>query len=79
MNRREVRTRLTPAAAKAERMFRAPAVKFSITGIRPLACKAKKVTAAPMPVGRSTPTGSAGAVTRSILRPSAKAARIRSV
>ncbi len=71
--------RLTPADPQAERTLRGPAVKFSITGTRPKACRAKKVTAAPRLVGNNTPTCSREAVTRAIRRPSAKAARTRSV
>ena len=56
-----------------------PAVKLSIAGTRPKACRAKKVTTAAELDGSSTPTRSPGSVMPAILRPSAKAARIRSV
>ncbi len=79
MNRREVSTRFTPAVAQAERTLRGPALKFSITGTRPMASRAKKVATAPRLVGSSTPTCSPGAVTFDSRRPRAKAARIRSV
>ncbi len=79
MNRREVRIRFTPAEAQAERTLRGPALKFSITGTRPRACRAKKVTTTPMLVGNRTPTCSPGSVSFSMRRPSAKLARIRSV
>ena len=56
-----------------------PAVKLSMVGTRPKACRAKKVTTAAALAGSITPTRSPGLVIASILRPSAKAARIRSV
>jgi hypothetical protein len=43
MNRREEMIRLTAAAPQADRILRAPAVKLSITGIRPVACRANTV------------------------------------
>ena len=60
-------------------MFRKPAVKFSMVGTRPKACRAKKVTTEPAPEGNRTPTCSPGSVMAAILRPKAKLARMRSV
>ena len=79
MKRWEVSTRLTPASLQAARRLRMPAVKLSMAGTRPKACRAKKVTTAPALEGSSTPTRSPRPVPAAILRPSAKLARIRSV
>ena len=79
MNRWEVSTRLTPASSQAAFRLRMPAVKLSMAGVRPKACRAKKVTTEAELAGSMTPTRSPGLVKAAILRPSAKAARIRSV
>ena len=79
MKRWEVRTVFTPASSQAAFRFRMPAVKFSMVGVRPVACRAKKVTTPPALDGSMTPTRSPLAVKPAILRPSAKAARTRSV
>jgi hypothetical protein len=79
MNLWAVSTRLILASLQAALMFRRPAVKFSMVGTRPKACRAKKVTTEPEPDGNRMPTFSPGLVMAAILRPSAKLARIRSV
>ena len=78
-NRWEVSKRLTPASSQAAFRFRMPAVKLSMVGVRPNACSAKNVTTDAELAGSITPTRSPGSVKPAILRPSAKAARIRSV
>ena len=79
MNRWEVSTVFTPASSQAAFRFRMPAVKFSMVGVRPMACRAKNVTTPPPLDGSMTPTRSPLVVKPAIFRPSAKAARIRSV
>ncbi len=54
-------------------------MKLSITGTRPMACRAKKVTTPAELVGSKTPTRSPFSVSRESLCPSANAARMTSV
>ncbi len=79
MKRFAVRTFLTPEALIAAFRFVSPAVKFSMTGTRPWACRPKKVTTTPMDEGSRMATRSPGSVMFAILRPRTKAARIRPV
>ncbi len=76
MKAREVSTVVTLAALQAEITFAGPALKFSIAGTRPLACKAKNVTTTPAEFGKSTPTASPGSASRESLRPRICAERI---
>ena len=79
MNRWAVRIRVTPASLQAALRLRIPAVKLSIVGTRPKACRAKKVTTPAELDGNSTPTRSPFLVIPDRRRPRAKAPRIRSV
>jgi len=79
MKRLAVRTFLTPAALMAAFRLASPAVKFSMTGTRPWACRPKKVTTTPMDEGSRMATLSPRSVMCAILRPRTKAARIRPV
>lgn len=79
MKRFAVSTFLTPEALIAAFRFASPAVKFSITGTRPWACRPKNVTTTPMDDGSRIATRSPLSVMSSILRPNTKAARIRPV
>ncbi len=78
MKRCDVRIFFTFAASHAARKFIAPAVKFSIAGVRPIACSAKNVTTQPTPVGSMTPAVSRLLISASSLPPSANAARMMS-
>ena len=79
MKRLADRIFLTPAVLIAAFRLASPAVKFSITGTRAKACRAKNVTTTPDEDGSSTATRSSASVMPAILRPSTKAARIRPV
>ena len=70
---------MTLASFTAARMLRMPAVKLSSTGVRPKACRAKRVTTPAELVGSRQPTRSPFLVNLAIRLPSANAARIRSV
>ena len=58
MKRLAVSTFLTPAALIAAFRLASPAVKFSMTGTRPWACRPKKVTTTPMEDGSRMATRS---------------------
>ena len=61
--------RFRPDALIAAFRFSSPEVKFSITGTRPKACRAKKTTTTPMDDGSRMPTRSPGCGHRRDLAP----------
>ncbi len=68
-------TSLTWAVTMAASRLAGPAEKLSMAGTRPKACSAKKMTAAALTLGSSTPTRSPGSVTRGELAAQHQGAR----